>query len=119
MRVIGSQDISTSLRDSLGRRGNIHDRRDKLGQDLTYVWRSKLYADVRIHLDSPDTSNSDSDDSDDSTDSLSSTAIFTAHKFILVSRSPYFSSLLLNTSNFSSHANNDIHLPTPPFTPVV
>lgn len=110
--------LGGSIRDSLGRRGNIDERRDKLGQDLTYMWRSKLYADVRIHLDTPDTSDSASEDSDDSIDSLSSTAIFTAHKFILVSRSPYFASLLLNTSNFlGTGPKNDIHLPTPPFTP--
>lgn len=110
--------LGGSIRDSLGRRGDIHNRRDKLGQDLTYMWRSKLYVDVRIHLDTPDhTSDSASEDSDDSVDSLSSTAIFTAHKFLLVSRSPYFSSLLLNASNFLQHGNSDVHLPTPPFTP--
>lgn len=108
-----------SIRDSLGRRGNIHERRDKLGQDLTYMWRSKLYADVRIHLDSRgDSEQSGSDnDSDDSIDSLSSTAIFPSHKFILASRSPYFASLLLNPSSFQTSSTADIHLPTPPFTP--
>ena len=105
-----------SIRDSLGRRGDVHERRDKLGQDLTYMWRAKLYADVRIHLDPPDTS-LDGEDSDDSSSSISSTAVFTAHKAILASRSPYFSSVLLNTSNFLSASTDDIHLPTPPFTP--
>lgn len=109
--------LGESIRDSLGRRGDIHERRDKLGQDLTYMWRSKLYADVKIHLDNPSTDNDVSDDSDESTDSLSSTASFTAHKFVLVSRSPYFASLLLNHSSFQSHSLDDIHLPTPPFTP--
>lgn len=114
----------TSVRDSLGRRGDRHERRDKLGQDLTYMWRSKLYVDVRIHLDSGSSTSEDrekSSDSDESTDSLSSTAVFTAHRFILVSRSPYFSSLLLNSSSFLSptisNGTADIHLPTPPFTP--
>jgi hypothetical protein len=105
-----------SIRDSLGRRGKKADRRDKLGQDLTYMWRSKLYADVRIHLNPPDSNESASEDSDDSTDSLSSTAIFTAHRFILASRSPYFASVLLNPSSFRP-STADIHLPTPPFTP--
>lgn len=112
--------LGGSIRDSLGRRGNIHERRDKLGQDLTYMWRSKLYADVRIHLDSMEEILDDkSDDSDESTDSLSSTASFTTHRFILVSRSPYFASVLLNPLNFSSSSQNsgDIYLPTPPFTP--
>lgn len=109
--------LGGSIRDSLGRRGDIHERRDKLGQDLTYMWRSKLYADVRIHLDNPSIDDDASDDSDDSTDSLSSTATFTSHRIILVSRSPYFASLLLNPSSFQSHSSGDIHLPTPPFTP--
>lgn len=111
-----------SIRDSLGRRGDIHDRRDKLGQDLTYMWRSKLYVDVRIHLKPQlsayaDEADLDADeDSDSSTDSLSSTTVFTAHRFILCSRSPYFASVLLNPS-FKPQSTADIHLPTPPFTP--
>lgn len=117
-----------SVRDSLGRRGDIHERRDKLGQDLTYMWRSKLYADVRIHLAPPEdvvldinkaTDKAEAeagDDSDSSTDSLSSTAIFPSHRFILASRSPYFASVLLNPSDFKP-STADIHLSTPPFTP--
>lgn len=113
----GPGDGAGSIRDSLGRRGNQADRRDKLGQDLTYMWRSKLYADVRIHLDSPSLDGaSGSEESDDSTDSLSSTAIFTSHRFILASRCPYFASVLLNPSSFRP-SSADIHLPTPPFTP--
>lgn len=110
-----------TIRDSLGRRGDIHDRRDKLGQDLTYMWRSKLYVDVRIHL-KPQLSPYEDDvadaeeDSDSSTDSLSSTAVFTAHRFVLCSRSPYFASVLLNPV-FKPQSTADIHLPTPPFTP--
>ena len=95
------------------------ERRDRLGQDLTYMWRSKLYCDVRIHLASQIASDAASEDSDNSTDSLSSTAtaIFPSHRFILASRSPYFASVLLNPSSFRPSANADIHLPTPPFTP--
>lgn len=84
------------------------------------MWRSKLYVDVRIHLDTllevESASASASEDSDESTDSLSSTAVFTAHRFILASRSPYFASVLLNPSAFRP-STADIHLPTPPFTP--
>ena len=110
-------DTGGSIRDSLGRRGDIHDRRDKLGQDLTYMWRSKLYVDVRIHLTPQASLDSDRDDeSDSSTDSLSSTAVFTSHRFILCSRSPFFASVLLNPS-FKPQSTADIHLPTPPFTP--
>ena len=110
--------IGRSIRDSLGRRGDLEERRDKLGQDLTYMWRSKLYADVRIHLspEPPSMDEPSSDDSESSTDSLSSTAVFTAHRSILVSRSPYFASVLLNPSSFRPHTA-DIHLATPPFTP--
>lgn len=84
------------------------------------MWRSKLYVDVRIHL-KPQSPEDDldqelEDDSDSSTDSLSSTAVFTSHRFILCSRSPYFASVLLNPA-FKPQATADIHLPTPPFTP--
>lgn len=112
-------DTGGSIRDSLGRRGDINDRRDKLGQDLTYMWRSKLYVDVRIHLKPqlPDDQDQElEDDSDSSIDSLSSTAVFTSHRFVLCSRSPYFASVLLNPA-FKPQATADIHLPTPPFTP--
>lgn len=115
-----------SVRDSLGRRGDIYERRDKLGQDLTYMWRSKLYADVRIHLDpSDDIGDIDrqfgerkdgGSDSDSSTDSLSSTGMIASHRFILASRSPYFASVLLNPSEFKP-STADIHLSTPQFTP--
>lgn len=105
-----------NLRDSLGRRGNLAERRDKLGNDLTYMWTSKLYCDVRIHLDAPESDGYGSDTSGDSDDSLAETVIFTAHRFMLVSRSPYFASVLLNPSSFRP-ATADVHLPTPPFTP--
>lgn len=94
-------------------------------QDLTYMWRSKLYADVEIHLVTNDppaapTLADDSDyDSSSSTASLASTAIFSSHRFILCSRSPYFASLLLNQSQFRPRSSsiNRITLPSPPFTP--
>lgn len=105
-----------SVRDSLGRRGSLGDRRDKLGQDLTYMWTSKLYCDVRIHLEAPDEEHYDSDGSDDSDDSLANTVIFTAHRFMLVSRSPYFAAMFLNGSGFRP-PTSDVHLPSPPFTP--
>nr|XP_019047493.1 hypothetical protein I302_04108 [Kwoniella bestiolae CBS 10118]OCF26423.1 hypothetical protein I302_04108 [Kwoniella bestiolae CBS 10118] len=100
--------------------GDLKERGEKLGQDLTYMWRSKLYADVRIHLDQSISPSGDSDSSDDSVDSLSSTAVFTSHRFILASRSPYFASSLLNHSFLQPQTKSetfDIHLPTPPFTP--
>ncbi|OCF59112.1 hypothetical protein L486_03613 [Kwoniella mangroviensis CBS 10435] len=114
---------SKPLRPSSSSNGDLKERREKLGQDLTYMWRSKLYADVRIHLDHSISSPSGDDNTDDSdgssVDSLSSTAVFTSHKFILSSRSPYFASALLSHSSFlqSTATTGDIHLPTPPFTP--
>ena len=103
-------------RDPFGTRGSLEDRREKLGQDLTYMWRSKLYVDVRIHLDFSATADSCSSDSESSTLSLSSTAIFAAHRCILATRSPYFASLFLNSSSFQGQGP-DIALPCPPFTP--
>lgn len=105
------------------------------------MWRSKLYADVQIHLvtndpkprpprpsDSSASLPDDSEyDSSSSTASLSNTASFSSHRFILCSRSPYFASVLLNKSEFrprkrkgSSTAMNTVEvitLPSPPFTP--
>ncbi|WRT65051.1 uncharacterized protein IL334_001993 [Kwoniella shivajii] len=112
----GTESIGDELSSFVGRRGDFKQRQDRLSQDLTYMWRSKLYADVRIHLDQPATETSISDDSDHSVDSLSSTAVFASHRFILVSRSPYFASVFLNTSSFSP-SSLDVHLPVPPFTP--
>nr|XP_018265781.1 uncharacterized protein I303_02155 [Kwoniella dejecticola CBS 10117]OBR87939.1 hypothetical protein I303_02155 [Kwoniella dejecticola CBS 10117] len=97
-------------------RGDQQDRRERLGQDLTYMWRSKLYADVRIHLAQNIMWYGDSDGSENSTDSLSSTLIFSAHRFILASRSPYFASVLLNPASFAP-TSSDVDLPSPPFTP--
>ncbi|WWC87196.1 uncharacterized protein L201_002082 [Kwoniella dendrophila CBS 6074] len=110
------QDLNTN--------GSLQDGREKLGQDLTYMWRSKLYADVNIHLEHSSIDNDHSDESDNSADSLSSTSVFASHRFILVSRSPYFATALLNSSGFLSTTTTssktgtyDIHLPSPPFTP--
>ncbi|WWD22033.1 hypothetical protein CI109_106521 [Kwoniella shandongensis] len=88
---------------------------EQLGQDLTYMWRSKLYADVAIHLTGQVIDINDTVESDSSVNSLSTGVVFTAHRFILASRSPYFASVLLNPSSFQPHTS-DIHLPTPPFT---
>ncbi|KAG7095338.1 hypothetical protein E1B28_006100 [Marasmius oreades] len=78
-------------------------RIDKLRRDLVFMWRSRLYSDVRIAL---------------SNEHEPSTAVFSTHKFILVSRSSYFAKLL---SASSSHASRDetqtLTLPSPPHTP--
>ena len=87
-------------------------RIDKLRKDLVYMWRSRLYSDVRISL----TGNFGGSHE-------STTAIFSSHRFILVSRSPYFHTALLTwPSNNSAltQANGEppiLTLPSPPFTP--
>lgn len=105
-------------------------KRERLRNDLVYMWRSKLFSDVKLilPLDSsvagpegssvlgPEHSPSDQSFLGDAT---STTATFSAHKFILVSRSPYFAQLLLNTGGFRSAdpARSEIKLSSPPFTP--
>ncbi|KAF6748133.1 hypothetical protein DFP72DRAFT_581783 [Ephemerocybe angulata] len=83
-------------------------RIDKLRKDLVFMWRSRLYSDVRIAL----TGNFSSSNHENTT------AIFSSHRFILVSRCPYFHSLLLTWPQ--PKGNNEpptLTLPSPPFTP--
>lgn len=107
---------------------------ERLRNDLVYMWRSKLFSDVKLVLPldpsstnapprgagssiyGPDHSPNDQNGLDDVT---STSATFTVHKFVLVSRSPYFAQLLLNPGGFRSIdlAKGEIELPTPPFTP--
>ena len=90
-------------------------RIDKLRKDLVYMWRSRLYSDIRISLTGTfSTSNPEH-----------TTAIFSSHRFILVSRSPYFRTQLLTwapkaTIAAGSSAPGEpltVTLPSPPFTP--
>ncbi|EKM74816.1 hypothetical protein AGABI1DRAFT_132857 [Agaricus bisporus var. burnettii JB137-S8] len=73
-------------------------RVDKLRKDLVYMWRSRLYSDVRIALTGHD----------------NTTAIFSSHRFILVSRCPYFHDALVS---WPAPAAGELTLPSPPFTP--
>jgi hypothetical protein len=90
-------------------------RIDKLRKDLVFMWRSRLYSDVRISL----TGNFSSSNHENTT------AIFSSHRFILVSRSPYFHTALIawpssTTKNHTQNSNNEpltLTLPSPPFTP--
>ncbi|KAF8881150.1 hypothetical protein CPB84DRAFT_1851646 [Gymnopilus junonius] len=90
-------------------------RIDKLRKDLVFMWRSRLYSDVRISL-----SGNFGGGSHEST-----TAIFSSHRFILVSRSSYFSDQLTWPTTTKAllaggEAVNEpptITLPSPPFTP--
>ena len=105
-------------------------KRERLRTDLVYMWRSKLFSDVKLVLPldqgaarpgassilGPDHSPNDQSLLED-TDST--TATFSAHKFILATRSPYFAQLLLNPGGFRSvdPARSEIKLSSPPFTP--
>lgn len=86
------------------------------------MWRSKLYSDVKIILPlsaSRGVSDQFLDTVSDDPSASATTATFSAHKFILASRSPYFAQLLLNTGGFKSRDRDkpEIDLPSPPFTP--
>ncbi|KAI0364274.1 hypothetical protein BV20DRAFT_956620 [Pilatotrama ljubarskyi] len=83
-------------------------RIDKLRKDFVFMWRSRLYSDVRIAL----TGNFSS------TNHESTTAVFSSHRFILVSRVPYFNTQLLQWG--VKHTPGEpltLTLPSPPFTP--
>jgi hypothetical protein len=83
-------------------------RIDKLRKDLVFMWRSRLYSDVRIAL----TGNFSS------TNHENTTAIFSSHRFILVSRSPYFHTQLLQWGVKQAPGELlTLNLPSPPFTP--
>lgn len=81
-------------------------RLDKLRKDLVFMWRSRLYSDVRIML------------TNESSDEEESAAVFSSHRFVLVSRSPYFYSQLV-TFNLKATPGEPLtlRLPSPPFTP--
>jgi hypothetical protein len=93
-------------------------RLDKLRKDLVFMWRSRLYSDIRISLTGAFAS----------TNHESATAVFSSHRFMLVSRSPYFHTSLKSwgkTANAIAKAaagsGDDepliVTLPSPPFTP--
>lgn len=95
---------------------NEENRVDKLRKDLVYMWRSRLYSDIRISL-SGNFSSSNPEHT---------TAVFSTHRFILASRSPYFKAQLLTwgqsktpggASTSTTADASTINLPSPPFTP--
>lgn len=83
-------------------------RIDKLRKDLVFMWRSRLYSDIRIALNGNFAS----------TNHETATAIFSSHRFILVSRSPYFQAQLLSWGVTPKPGEPlTLTLPSPPFTP--
>lgn len=87
-------------------------RMSKLQMDLIYMWRSRLYSDIRVVLSCVDNSMLSCADN--------MMVVFTCQKFILVSRSRYFqAAILLNTTSSTSSENDSstVSLPSPPFTP--
>ncbi|CCL98740.1 uncharacterized protein FIBRA_00745 [Fibroporia radiculosa] len=83
-------------------------RIDKLRKDLVFMWRSRLFSDIRIALSGTFSS----------TNHESATAIFSSHRFILVSRSPYFQTQLVTWGvNQTPGEPLTVTLPSPPFTP--
>ena len=92
------------------------DRIDKLRKDLVFMWKSRLYSDVRIAIEGSSTAYLD--------------AVFSAHRFILDSRSDYFHTALIAWKNSQKPEIRDedeeddrsvepptLMLPSPPFTP--
>ncbi|KAI5117741.1 hypothetical protein M0805_004930 [Coniferiporia weirii] len=88
-------------------------RIDKLRKDLVFMWRSRLYSDVRIELHG-DMSSALSPAEEETT------AVFSSHRFILVTRSPYFYDQLVTYGLKNAPAPGEpatVRLPAPPFTP--
>ncbi|KAF8908755.1 hypothetical protein CPB85DRAFT_1308603 [Mucidula mucida] len=89
---------------------SIRPSRAQLRKDLVYMWRSRLYSDVRIELTGTFSSSNPEH----------STAIFSSHRFILVSRCAYFHTALIAWPSAKAHPPNEpltLSLPSPPFTP--
>lgn len=91
------------------------DCREKLSQDLTYMWRSKLFADVHIHLSNQSTDEVNLDGLNAIADPSRQTVVFTSHKFILASRSNYFSTIFEQQSHRQGSVV-EVSLSSPPVT---
>ncbi|KAF5392915.1 hypothetical protein D9757_000905 [Collybiopsis confluens] len=114
-------------------------RLDKLRKDLVFMWRSRLYSDVKISLAMNSRPQSGGEltwtgwTGSNNREHENTTAVFSTHKFILVARSTYLRGLLLASPmsklspSLSSSLSASISsvpgsppiltLPSPPFTP--
>ncbi|KAK9898579.1 hypothetical protein P389DRAFT_35667 [Cystobasidium minutum MCA 4210] len=91
------------------------DALDRLSQDLLFMWRSKLFADMHIQLSETVGLIPEDDEEHSDTPLISEERTFPAHRAILAARCPYFASMFL-----SPYADSDLSLytlPSPPFTP--
>ncbi|KAJ7060816.1 hypothetical protein C8F01DRAFT_1220056 [Mycena amicta] len=90
-------------------------RIDKLRKDLVFMWRSRLYSDVRIALmiNNPPTPTDDDEAHD------RQMPVFSSHRFILTSRCQYFHTALVSWPSKPSPSLDPptLSLPSPPFTP--
>lgn len=85
-------------------------RVEKLRRDLVYMWRSRLYSDVRIELTGVISPSSVSEEE--------TTAVFSSHRFVLITRSPYFFDQLVTYGAKTQTGDAvTLRLPSPPFTP--
>jgi hypothetical protein len=87
-------------------------RTEKLRKDLVYMWRSRLYSDVRLSITGHFRSTSVPEEE-------TASAQFSSHRFMLVSRSAYFRTQLLGgfANPTSDGTALTLNLPSPPFTP--
>ena len=92
-------------------------RIDKLRKDLVFMWRSRLYSDVRIGIEGSSSVHHEG-----------LAAVFSTHRFILVSRSDYFHNALIAWKTQKPEIRDEdqddysteqptLMLPSPPFTP--
>lgn len=86
----------------------LQDPLQRLSQDLLFMWRSKLYADVLIKLVPADLDGT----ADQTTEPDGE--VFASHRAILATV-PYFESILLGS--YSDQDHRILTLPSPPFTP--
>ena len=88
-------------------------RIDKLRKDFCYMWRSRLYSDVRITI------NGDFPSSASDVTEAEGPVVFFSHRFILVSRSPYFRGVLLSEFRAPTAYSGSLTLtlPSTAFTP--